>query len=175
MMNEAMNVLLGRRSIRSYRPEPLKKEDLDAIVKAGLYAPSAKNLQSTMLVAVQDADTIARLEELNCRILGTPDGHPFYGASTLVAVLSDSTYPNWIQDGTLVMGNLMNAAESLGVASIWIHRAKEEFESDFGKKILADLGIQGEYEGIGHCALGYAAEPAKEAAARKENYVYYMR
>lgn len=74
MMNEAMNVLLGRRSIRSYRPEPLKKEDLDAIVKAGLYAPSAKNLQSTMLVAVQDADTIARLEELNCRILGTPDG-----------------------------------------------------------------------------------------------------
>ena len=175
MMNEAMNVLLGRRSIRSYRPEPLKKEDLDAIVKAGLYAPSAKNLQSTMLVAVQDADTIARLEELNCRILGTPDGHPFYGASTLVAVLSDSTYPNWIQDGTLVMGNLMNAAESLGVASIWIHRAKEEFESDFGKKILADLGIQGEYEGIGHCALGYAAEPAKEAAARKENYVYYVR
>ena len=83
MMNEAMNVLLGRRSIRSYRPEPLKKEDLDAIVKAGLYAPSAKNLQSTMLVAVQDADTIARLEELNCRILGTPDGHPFYGASPL--------------------------------------------------------------------------------------------
>ena len=72
------------------------------------------------------------------------------------------------------MGNLMNAAESLGVASIWIHRAKEEFESDFGKKILADLGIQGEYEGIGHCALGYAAEPAKEATARKENYVYYV-
>ena len=175
MMNEAMNVLLGRRSIRSYRPEPLKKEDLDAIVKAGLYAPSAKNLQSTMLVAVQDADTIARLEELNCRILGTPDGHPFYGASTLVAVLSDSTYPNWIQDGALVMGNLMNAAESLGVASIWIHRAKEEFESDFGKKILADLGIRGEYEGIGHYALGYAVESAKEADARKENYVYYVR
>ena len=145
MMNEAMNVLLGRRSIRSYRPEPLKKEDLDAIVKAGLYAPSAKNLQSTMLVAVQDADTIARLEELNCRILGTPDGHPFYGASTLVAVLSDSTYPNWIQDGALVMGNLMNAAAAMGIGSCWVNRAMESFELPEGKALLNRLLHPGLY------------------------------
>ena len=171
MMNEAMNVLLGRRSIRSYRPEPLKKEDLDAIVKAGLYAPSAKNLQSTMLVAVQDADTIVRLEELNCRILGTPDGHPFYGASTLVAVLSDSTYPNWIQDGTLVMGNLMNAAAAMGIGSCWVNRAREVFDSDEGKALLKKWGIEGDYEGIGHCILGYAAAPAAAPAPRKDNYV----
>lgn len=100
---------------------------------------------------------------------------PFYGAPVILVVLANKAVPTHVYDGSLVMGNLMNAAESLGVASIWIHRAKEEFESDFGKKILADLGIQGEYEGIGHCALGYAAEPAKETTARKENYVYYVR
>ena len=94
MMNEAMNVLLGRRSIRSYRPEPLKKEDLDAIVKAGLYAPSAKNLQSTKLVVVRDAAVLARLERLNSQILGTPEGTPFYGAPEAIVVLSDSDYPN---------------------------------------------------------------------------------
>ena len=93
----------------------------------------------------------------------------------ILIVLAKKTVPTHVYDGSLVMGNLMNAAESLGVANIWIHRAKEEFESDFGKKILADLGIEEEYEGIGHCALGYAAEPAKAAAARKENYVYYVR
>ena len=81
--------------------------------------------------------------------------------------------PTYVYDGSPVMGNLMNAAESLGVASIWIHRAKEEFDSEFGKDLLKKLGIDGNFEGIGHCALGYAAEPAKAAAPRKENYVYY--
>ena len=69
----------------------------------------------------------------------------------------------------------MNAAESLGVASIWIHRAKEEFESEFGREMLKSLGISGDYEGIGHCTLGYAAEPAKEAPARKDDYVYFIK
>ena len=174
MMNEAMNVLLGRRSIRSYRPEPLKKEDLDAIVKAGLYAPSAKNLQSTMLVAVQDADTIARLEELNCRILGTPDGHPFYGASTLVAVLSDSTYPNWIQDGTLVMGNLMNAAAAMGIGSRWVNRAMESFDLPEGKALLAKWGLNENWKGIGYCILGYTDAAVLGDKARKENRVLYV-
>ena len=99
---------------------------------------------------------------------------PFYGAPVILVVLANKAVPTHVYDGSLVMGNLMNAAESLGVASIWIH-GEEEQNLDFGKKILADLGIQGEYEGIGHCALGYAAEPAKEATARKENYVYYVR
>ena len=100
---------------------------------------------------------------------------PFYGAPVILVVLANKAVLTHVYDGSLVMGNLMNAAESLGVASIWVHRAKEEFESDFGKKILADLGIRGEYEGIGHYALGYAVESAKEADARKENYVYYVR
>ena len=122
--------------------------------------------QSPIILAVTNKELRDQLSEENRKIMGAP---------VILVVLANKAVPTHVYDGSLVMGNLMNAAESLGVASIWIHRAKEEFESDFGKKILADLGIQGEYEGIGHCALGYAAEPAKEAAARKENYVYYMR
>ena len=111
-MNEVLKVLKERRSIRAFRPEPLKKEDLDAIVEAGLYAPSAKNLQSTKLVVVRDAAVLARLERLNSRILGTPEGTPFYGAPEAIVVLSDSDYPNWLQDGSLVMGNLPHWASA---------------------------------------------------------------
>ena len=178
-MNEAMNVLLGRRSIRNYRPEPLKKEDLDAIVKAGLYAPSAKNLQSTMLVAVQDADTIGQAAvrasiqanadrlRLNARLIR-------YGASTLVAVLSDSTYPNWIQDGTLVMGNLMNAAAAMGIGSCWVNRAMESFDLPEGKALLAKWGLNENWKGIGYCFLGYTDAAVLGDKARKENRVLYV-
>ena len=110
----------------------------------------------------------------NAKIMGTATD-PFYGAPVILIVLADKDIPTYQYDGSLVMGNLMNAAESLGLGSIWIHRAKEEFESDFGKKILADLGIEGNYEGIGHCAIGYAAAPANAPAPRKENYVYYVK
>ena len=100
---------------------------------------------------------------------------PFYGAPELLIVLADKSRPTYIYDGSLVMGNLMNAAADLGVDSCWIHRAKEEFESEEGKEILKTLGINGDYEGIGHLVLGYAAAPAKPAAPRKDNYVYYVR
>lgn len=132
--------------------------------------------QSQIILAVTNKELRDQLSEENCKIMGAPERmDPFYGAPVILVVLANKAVPTHVYDGSLVMDNLMNAAESLGVASIWIHRAKEEFESDFGKKIFADLGIQGEYEGIGHCALGYAAESAKEADTRKENYVYYMR
>jgi nitroreductase len=101
-------------------------------------------------------------------------GDPFYGAPVILIVLANKDVVTHIYDGALVLGNLMNAAKSVGVDSIWIHRAKEEFESDFGKNLLAKLGIEGNYEGIGHCALGYAAAPLQAAAPRKENYVYYV-
>ena len=111
----------------------------------------------------------------NGKIAGAPEGFdPFYGAPVILIVLADKEIPTHVYDGALVMGNLLNAAASLGVAGIWIHRAKEEFESDFGKDLLKRLGIEGEYEGIGHCALGYAEGPANEPAPRKDNYVYYI-
>ena len=172
-MNEVLKVLKERRSIRAFRPEPLKKEDLDAIVEAGLYAPSAKNLQSTKLVVVRDAAVLARLERLNSRILGTPEGTPFYGAPEAIVVLSDSEYPNWLQDGSLVMGNLMNAAAAIGLGSCWINRAKEEFETEEGKALLKKWGIEGDYIGVGHCILGYPAEEPRPAAPRKPDYIVY--
>lgn len=115
------------------------------------------------------------MAEENRKIGGWKEGFdPFYGAPVVLVVLANKDIPTYIYDGALVMGNLMNAAESLGVGSIWIHRAKEEFDSEFGKNLLKKLGIEGNYEGIGHCALGYAAEPSKDAAPRKENYAYYV-
>ena len=173
-MNESIKNMIERRSVRGYKSDMIPKEDLDLILEAGTYAATGMGMQSPVIVAVRDKDTRDQLSKMNAAAMVT-DTDPFYGAPVILVVLANKAVPTHVYDGSLVMGNLMNAAESLGVASIWIHRAKEEFESDFGKKILADLGIQGEYEGIGHCALGYAAEPAKEATARKENYVYYVR
>jgi nitroreductase len=150
-------------------------EELKAIVKAGTYAATGMGRQSPLIIAVTDKNLRDQISDENRKIGGWGEGFdPFYGAPVILIVLADKSVPTHVYDGSLVMGNLMNAAESLGVASIWIHRAKEEFDSDFGKNILKKLGISGEYEGIGHCALGYAAEPASAPAARKDNYVYYV-
>jgi len=131
--------------------------------------------QSPIIIAVTDKTVREEISEANRKVGGWDEGFdPFYGAPVILIVLAKKEVGTYLYDGSLVMGNLMNAAESLGVASIWIHRAKEEFESDFGKAILDKLGINGEYEGIGHCALGYVAEAPGVPAPRKENYVYYI-
>ena len=174
-MNETLKVLESRRSCRSFKSEMVKEDDLKAIIKAGTYAATGMGKQSPIIIAVTDKKLRDEMSEENSKIGGWQEGFdPFYGAPVVLIVLAKKDVPTHVYDGSLVMGNLMNAAESLGVASIWIHRAKEEFDSDFGKDILKKLGISDEYEGIGHCALGYAAEPAKDPAPRKENYVYYI-
>ena len=175
-MNETLKVLETRRSCRNFKPDMISEEELQEIIKAGTYAPTGMGKQSPLIIAVTNKELRDRLAEENRKIGGWNEGFdPFYGAPVILIVLADRTCRTHVYDGSLVMGNLMNAAESLGVASIWIHRAKEEFDSEFGKKILTDLGIEGDYEGIGHCALGYAAEEPKDAAARKENYVYHIK
>lgn len=172
-MNETLKVLESRRSCRCFKPDMVKEEDLKEILKAGTYAATGMGKQSPIIIAVTDKKLRDEIAEENRKIGGWNEGFdPFYGAPVILIVLADKSVPTYVYDGSLVMGNLMNAAESLGVANIWIHRAKEEFESDFGKAILKKLGIEGDFEGIGHCALGYAAEPAKPAADRKDNYVY---
>ena len=174
-MNETLKVLETRRSCRSFKPDMVKEDDLKAIIKAGTYAATGMGKQSPIIIAVTDKSLRDELSEENRKIGGWQEGFdPFYGAPVVLIVLAKKDVPTHVYDGSLVMGNLMNAAESLGVASIWIHRAKEEFESDFGKGILSRLGISDEYEGIGHCALGYATEPAKAPAPRNEDYVYYI-
>lgn len=172
-MNETLRVLESRRSCRNFKPDMLKEEELKAILEAGTYAATGMGKQSPIIIAVTDKTLRDEIAEENRKIGGWNEGFdPFYGAPVILMVLAAKDVATHVYDGSLVIGNLMNAAESLGVGSIWIHRAKEEFESDFGKGILARLGIEGDYEGIGHCALGYAAAPAPAPAPRKENYVY---
>lgn len=175
-MSETLKVLESRRSCRTYRPELIEEEKLQAIIKAGTYAATGMGKQSPIIIAVTNRDMRDKLSAMNAKIMGQGEGFdPFYGAPELLIVLADKEVPTCVYDGSLVMGNLMNAAADLGVDSCWIHRAKEEFESEEGKEILKNLGITGNYEGIGHLILGYAAAPLKNAAPRKENYVYYIR
>ena len=170
-MNETLKTLKERRSCRSYKPDPIPEEILDQILEAGTYAPTGMNWQSPIMIAVTDKKTRDQLSKMNASVFGM-NNDPFYGAPVVIAVLADRTRPTYLYDGSLVLGNLMNAAYSLGIASCWIHRAKEEFESEEGKKILKELGIEGDYEGIGHCILGYAAQDPNTPAPRKENYIY---
>lgn len=175
-MSETLKTLETRRSCRAYRPELIEEEKLQAIIKAGTYAATGMGRQSPLIIVVTNKEMRNKLSAMNAKVMGKgEDFDPFYGAPELLIVLADKSVPTHIYDGSLVMGNLMNAAADLGVSSCWIHRAKEEFESPEGKKILKDLGIEGEYEGIGHLILGYASQAAAEAAPRKENYVYYCR
>ena len=170
---DTITVLKSRRSCRNFDGRPITEEELNIILEAGTYAPTGMGRQSPIMVAVQDKETVAKISKMNASIMGT-DADPFYGAATVIVVLADKTMPTYIYDGALVMGNLMNAAEAIGVQSCWIHRAKEEFERPEGKQILDMLGIKGDYEGIGHCILGYADGSESEPKPRKENYVYYI-
>lgn len=173
-MNETLKVLETRRSCRAFKPDMVNEEDINAIIKAGTYAATGMGKQSPIIIAVTNKEMRDRISKENASIMGV-DTDPFYGAPVILIVLADTDVRTYKYDGSLVMGNLMNAAESLGLGSIWIHRAKEEFESDFGKNILKELGINGNYEGIGHCAIGYKAKEPNEAAPRKDNYVYYIK
>lgn len=175
-MSETLKVLETRRSCRAYKTQLIEEEKLQAIIKAGTYAATGMGRQSPIIIAVTNKEMRDKLSAMNAKIMGQGDGFdPFYGAPELLIVLANKDMPTYIYDGSLVMGNLMNAAADLGVDSCWIHRAKEEFESEEGKEILKSLGIEGNYEGIGHLVLGYAAAPLKDAAPRKEDYAYYVR
>ena len=174
-MNETLKVLETRRSCRNFDPSKMpSNEDIEAIIKAGTYAATGMGKQSPIIIAVTNKEMRDKISKANAQVMGA-DMDPFYGAPVILIVLANKEVPTYIYDGSLVLGNLMNAAESLGISSIWIHRAKEEFESDFGKAILKDLGIEGDFEGIGHCALGYAAAPVNAPAPRKDSYVYYIK
>jgi len=168
----AMENMLTRRSVRKYKSDMIPRETLDQILRAGAYAATGRNLQSPIMIAVTNRELRDRLSAMNARIMGT-ETDPFYGAPVVVIVLADRSVPTYVYDGSLVMGNLMLAAHELGIGSCWIHRAKEEFDSEEGKQILRELGVEGDYEGIGHCILGYADGPLPAAKARKENYIYY--
>ena len=175
-MSETLKVLETRRSCRAFKPELIEEEKLQAIIKAGTYAATGMGRQSPIIIAVTNKELRDKLSVMNAKFMGKDESFdPFYGAQELLIVLANKAMPTYLYDGTLVLGNLMNAAADLGVDSCWIHRAKEEFETQEGKELLKSLGIEGDYEGIGHLVLGYAAAPLKVAAPRKADYVYYIR
>ena len=172
-MNESIKNMIERRRVCGYKPDMIPKEDLDLILEAGTYAATGMGMQSPVIVAVTDKATRDQLSKMNADVMGT-DTDPFYGAPVVLVVLADKNRPTHIYDGSLVMGNLMNAAASLGIGSCWIHRAKEVFASEEGKALLKKWGVEGDYEGIGHCVLGYPAGDVPKAKPRKENYVYHV-
>ena len=174
-MNSNYDSLLTRRSIRKYKPELPPKADLEKIIEAGLYAASGHGLQSSIVVAITDPKLRDRLSEMNRVIGGWKEGFdPFYGAPAVLLVLADPSSPNHVYDGSLTMGNLMQAAHDLGLGSCWINRAREEFASEEGKAILRDLGIEGDWVGIGHCIVGYIDGEDPRPAPRKEGRVFWV-
>ena len=171
-MNETMQTILTRRSIRAFKPDMLPRETIDAIIQAGLYAPSGMNTQNTVIIAITDKETRDCLSRDNAAVMGT-NRDPFYGAPVVLVVLAEKGRRTYIHDGALVMGSLMLAAHALGVGSCWIHRAAETFEMPHWKEFLATLGLTGDYAGIGNCVLGYADCELPAPPARKEGRVHY--
>lgn len=172
-MNETIKNLVERRSCRKYSSTQIKEDELNRVLKAGEYAPTGMGMQSPIIVVLQNKSIIDKLSKINAKIMGK-DEDPFYGAPTVLVVLADKNIGTYIEDGSLVLGNLMNAAYSLGLGSCWIHRAKEEFETDEGKELLKEWNISENYVGIGHCILGYPEEKS-EAKPRKDGYIRFVK
>ena len=172
-MNETIKNLIERRSCRKYSTTQIKEEELNSVLKAGEYAPTGMGRQSPIILVLQNKEKVEKLSKLNAKIMGT-NKDPFYGAPTVLIVLADKNIGTYKEDGSLVLGNLMNAAYSIGLGSCWIHRAKEEFETDEGKELLKEWNIPENYVGIGHCVLGYPEEKS-EAKSRKEDYIRFIK
>ena len=173
-MNETIMTLLKRRSIKKYKSEQIKDEDLELILKAGMYAPSGANQQSALFIVVQNKETLQKIDKMNAAVIGK-DIHPYHDAPTVILVLADKSKVTPIEDACLALGNMYNAAASLGLGSCWIHRERQIFESAEEKALLKEWGIEGDYIGVGSCILGYPDGPAPEVAPRKEKYVVYIR
>lgn len=182
-MNETIKTIISRRSVKKYTDEAVPVNLVEEICKAGTYAPSSMGMQSPVIIAVTNKEMRDRLSQLNLDVVlkghlqtssGTSD--PFYGAPVVLVVLAKKSVVNRVYDGSLVMENMLLAAHSLGLGACWIHRAKEVFETEEGKKILLDLGITEEYEGIGNCVVGYAApDSARPEKPRKKDYVIWVK
>ena len=174
-MNEVLEAIKNRRSIRRFKPDMIEQEKINQIVEAGLYAASGMNRQPVKILVIKNKEIRDKLSAQKQKIDGWRDGNdPFYGAPVVLVVIANKDEGTYIYDGSLVMGNLMLAAHAVGIGSCWIHRAKEAFELPEYKDFLKSLGIEGNWEGIGHCILGYPDGPEPKAPSRKENRVYYI-
>ena len=172
---DAIQNMLTRTSVKKYKNDSVPMELLEKIIEAGTHAPSGRNAQSPIILAVRNTQVRDELSRLNAKVMGMPEGNdPFYGAPVVLIVLADKQRNTYVYDGSLVMGNLQLAAHALGLGACWIHRAKEVFEMPEGKELLKKLGIEGEYEGIVNCIVGYPDGELPSIKPRKENWVYYV-
>lgn len=173
MENLVLENIRNRRSVRAYKPDAVPQNLLDAVLEAGTYAPTGGGRQSPVIIAVKSAEYRKKIAELNAAVMGR-DCNPYYGAPTMILVLADENATTGVEDASCVLENMMLAASSLGLGTVWVHREREIFESDAGKKLLAEWGVKGNLRGVGSIAIGYAASPANKAAARKPDYVYQV-
>ena len=169
-MNEVLNTIKERRSVRSYKSESVPSELLDAILEAGTYAPTGGGRQSPTIIAVTSEKYRKELSRLNADVMGK-NTDPYYGAPVIILVLAEGTANTFIEDGSCVLENMMLAAESLGLGTVWVHREREIFDSESGKALLREWGLPETLRGIGSIALGYPAGVPGEAAKRKDNYI----
>ncbi|MBO4307330.1 MAG: nitroreductase [Bacteroidales bacterium] len=171
MDNVVLKALRERRSVRKYKPEQISDEELRAVLVAGTYAPTGMNYQDPWIVAVQNKDVIARLVKMNAAVMGTSD-NPYYDAPTIVLVFAScpEKWANGVCDGSLVLGNMMNAAHAIGLGSCWINREREMFNTDEGRQLMKEFGLPEGLIGVGALSLGYPAVALAPARPRKEKY-----
>ena len=170
---DALEALMTRKSCRKFTDEQLRDEDLDIILKAGLQAATGGGKQPWKIVVIRNKETRDKLARMNAEIMGI-ESDPFHGAPCVAVVLTERERTTAVEDGSLVIGNMMAAAHAIGVGSCWIHRAYQEFESDEGKAMLAEWGIEGDYRGVGHCILGYPDGPLHPDVPHREGTVVYV-
>ena len=174
MENQVIQNIMQRRSCRTFDPNRMPSDELiRQVAEAGTWSLTSRGQQNPIIVVVTNRQLRDRISQMNARVMGS-SSDPFYGAPCMLIVLVKQS-ENALYDGPIVMQTMMLAAHSLGLNSCWIHRAKEEFESEEGKQILRDLGIEGEYIGIGHLALGYTNQPIPEPKPRKADYIYWAK
>lgn len=174
MEKDFLHLIQTRRSCRSYRPEQIADEQLEAILQAGTYALSAMGAQSPYIVAVQNPGKIAQLSAMNARVMNT-SADPYYGAPTLVLVFAPREAKNAVQDASCVLENMMLAAHALGVGSCWINREREMFATEEGVALMKQWGLPEGLCGVGALSLGYPAAEPSPRKPRKEDYVRVIR
>ncbi|MBR1984597.1 MAG: nitroreductase [Clostridia bacterium] len=172
-MNDILDIIVSRRSVKKFKSDMVEKQLIDKVLKAGISAPTGKNLQSPIILAVTNREVRDKLSKLCASVRGI-DIDPFYNAPVVLVVLADKSVFTHIYDGSCVMENMLLEARSLGLGACWIHSAKQMFETSEGKELLKSLGINGDYEGIGNCILGYSAVKPIGEIKRKDNYIYYI-
>ena len=170
MNNELLNLLKSRRSVRQYKPDMVSEDVLDAVLEAGTYAPTGGGRQSPVIVAIKDKQVRDKISKLNAEIMGK-DIDPYYGAPVIILVLAKADANTAVEDGSCVLENMMLAAHSLGLGSVWVHREREIFESEEGKILLKEWGLNENLKGVGSIALGYPSGDLPKPAERKNDYI----